>query len=216
MTPPAEPGSAPDLKRRILAAVQAEPAPTRNAVRRRGWVTFAICAPVALAIFVQAGGVRAYDRPALLVALTCMGWIVAASAAAALGLARRRSTVSLVTLIVALPLALLVWKIGVTVPFGQQMMVPWPGRLGFRCLGLTLAMASAFLVAFVVMRRRSDPVHPGIAGAVLGITAGVAAGTFVDLWCPVAHLPHVLLGHILPLVVLALVGAWVGRRLLPP
>jgi hypothetical protein len=67
-----------------------------------------------------------------------------------------------------------------------------------------------------VIRRRSDPVHPAIAGAVLGITAGVAAGTFVDLWCPVAHLPHVLLGHILPLVVAALIGAYVGRRLLPP
>jgi hypothetical protein len=68
----------------------------------------------------------------------------------------------------------------------------------------------------LVMRRGSDPVHPGVAGAALGITAAVAAGTLVDLWCPVAYLPHVLLGHILPLVVAAAFGAWAGQRLLPP
>jgi hypothetical protein len=66
------------------------------------------------------------------------------------------------------------------------------------------------------MRRRTDPVHPGIAGAVLGVTAGLAAGSLVDLWCPVGHIPHVLLGHILPLVLVALAGAWAGRRLLAP
>jgi hypothetical protein len=221
MTPPAEPGPAPDLKRRVLAAVRTEPAPTRAAVRRRGWMTFAVSAAVALAIFAWAGGVRIYDRPGALIVWTSVGWIVAASAAAALGVGRGRSalgrsTVSLIMLIVALPLALLAWKIGVTLPFGPEMMAPWPGRPGFRCLRLSLATAAPILVAFLVMRRRSDPVHPAIAGAVLGVTAGVAAGSLVDLWCPVAHLPHLLLGHILPLVIVALVGAWAGRRLLPP
>lgn len=219
--PPPELGPAPDLKRRVLAAVRTEPAPTQRTVRQRGWLTFAICTAVALAIFAEAGGLRTYARPGLLIVWTSVGWIVAASAAAAFGVARGRSTLghstaSLIWLIVALPLVLLAWKIGVTVPFGPEMMEPWPGRPGFRCLRLSLATAAPLLVAFVVMRRRSDPVHPGIAGAVLGLTAGIAAGTFVDLWCPIAHLPHVLLGHILPLVVLALVGAWVGRRLLPP
>ena len=221
MTPPTEPGPAPDLKRRVLAAVRTEPAPTRAAVRRRGWMTFAVSAAVALAIFAWAGGVRIYDRPGALIVWTSVGWIVAASAGAALGVARGRSalgrsTVSLIMLIVALPLALLAWKIGVTLPFGPEMMAPWPGRPGFRCLRLSLATAAPILVAFLVMRRRSDPVHPAIAGAVLGVTAGVAAGSLVDLWCPVAHLPHLLLGHILPLVIVALVGAWAGRRLLPP
>jgi hypothetical protein len=44
----------------------------------------------------------------------------------------------------------------------------------------------------------------------------VLAGTLVDLWCPIAFVPHVLLGHILPLVVVAMVGVWAGRRLLRP
>lgn len=210
-----------DLKRRVLAAVQSEPAPTQTAVRQRAWLTFAICAAIALVIFVAAGGVRTYGRPGLLIVWTCVGWIAAASTAAVVGVARGRSmlgrsTRTLVMLIVALPVALLAWKIGVTVPFGPEMLAAWPGRPGFRCLRLSLAMAAPLLLALVVIRRRSDPVHPGVTGAVLGITAGVAAGALVDLWCPIAHLPHVLLGHILPLVVAALVGAWAGRRLLPP
>ena len=127
-----------------------------------------------------------------------------------------RSSASLLVLVVALPLVVLAWKTAVTVPFGPAMMAPWPGRPGFRCLGLSLGMAAPLLAAFLVMRRRSDPVHPGIAGALFGVTAGVAAGTLVDLWCPVAHVPHVLLGHILPLVLLACLGSWIGRRLLPP
>jgi hypothetical protein len=36
----------------------------------------------------------------------------------------------------------------------------------------------------------------------------------VDLWCPVSYLPHLLLGHLLPIAVLAAVGALVGGRLL--
>jgi hypothetical protein len=205
----------------VLAAIQAEPAPTRQTVRRRAWLLIGLGITVALATFVQLGGIRLYDRPTVLVVGTCFGWSVIASAAAWIGVARGgsmlgRSTASLVTLIVATPLALLAWKVGVTVLFGPQMLAPWPSRPGFRCLWLSLAMAVPLLVAFVAVRRRSDPVHPGVAGAALGVTAGVAAGTLVDLWCPVGFVPHVLLGHILPLLVVAALGAWAGRRFLGP
>jgi hypothetical protein len=208
---------APEIKERVLAALRTEPAPTRNAVRRRWELVLGICAAIALTIFFQFGGVQSYDRPGLLVALTCFGWSAATSAALWIGVARGRSmlgrsTASLVTLVVAAPLALLAWKVAVTVPFGPEMMAPWPTRAGLRCLGLSLAMAAPLLVAFVVVRRRSDPVHPGIAGAALGIAAGITAGTLVDLWCPVTYLPHLLLGHILPLLVAAMLGTWAGRR----
>ncbi len=219
--PSPHPGPAPELKTRILTAVQKESTPTRRAVLQRAWLTLGICTAIALGIFARFGGVRVYGRPGLLVLWTFLGWSMAASAAAAVGLARGRSmlghsTGSLVAVIVATPLALLAWKVGVTVPFGPEMIAAWPGRPGFRCLGLTLAMAAPLLVALVVLRRRSDPVHPGVAGAALGITAGAAAGALVDLWCPIAYVPHVLLGHILPLLLVATFGAWAGRRLLPP
>jgi hypothetical protein len=211
----------PELKGRVLAAVRAEPAPTRSAARQRAWLTLGIAAAIAVAIFVHFGGMRISGRPGLLIVWTCLGWSVVASAAAGVAVARGRSmfgrsTAALQILIGAAPLVLLAWKIGVTVPFGPEMTAPWPGRPGFRCLGLSLAMAAPLVMALLVMRRGSDPVHPGVAGAALGITAAIAAGTLVDLWCPVAYLPHVLLGHILPLVVAAAFGAWAGGRLLPP
>jgi hypothetical protein len=36
----------------------------------------------------------------------------------------------------------------------------------------------------------------------------------VDLWCPVAYVPHLVLGHLLPLFVLAGAGALLGQALL--
>jgi hypothetical protein len=214
-------GPTPDVRQRLLAAVASEPAPTQRAVQRRGWLTLAVSAVLALAIFAHFGGIRIYDRPGLLVVWTCLGWGIAAGVAAAVGVARGRamlgrSTASLAMLVALTPLVLLAWKVGVTVPFGPQMMVPWPGRPGFRCLALSLAMAAPLLGALLVLRRRSDPVHPAVAGAAFGITAAITAGALVDLWCPVAYLPHVLLGHILPLLLVAGFGAWAGRRLLPP
>ena len=221
MTTEPERDPAVELKRRVLAAVRTEPAPTRAAVRRQGWLALAVGAAVAIAIFVHFGGVRRFDRPALLVAWTCLGWSAVASAAAWVGISRGRSTVgrttaALVAALLALPPVLLAWKTGVTAWLAPQQLQPWPGRPGFRCLGLSIAMAVPLLVAFVTLRRRTDPVHPEVAGAVLGITAGVFAGTLVDLWCPIAYVPHVLLGHILPLVLVAAVGAWAGRSFLAP
>jgi hypothetical protein len=211
----------PALRGHVLAAIRAEPAPTRQTLRRRAWLALGLGITVALATFVQLGGIRRYDRPTLLVVGTCAGWSLIASAVAWIGVARGRSMLGrssamLVTLIVATPLALLAWKVGVTVPFGPQMLAPWPTRSGFRCLGLSLALAVPLLAAFVAARRRSDPVHPALAGAALGVTAGAAAGTLVDLWCPVGCIPHLLLGHILPLTLLAAPAAWVGRRFLAP
>jgi hypothetical protein len=211
----------PDLKRRVLSAVRAEPAPTYGAERQRAWLVLGASVVVAVAIFAHFGGVRPYERPASLVMWTSLGWSAAASAAAWIGMTRGRSmlgrtTAVLVTTIVAIPAVVFAWKIGVTVWFASNMMEPWPSRPGFRCLGLSTAMAFPLLFALVLFRRRSDPVHPGIAGGALGITAGVFAGTLVDLWCPVAYVPHVLLGHILPLVIVAAFGAWAGRRFLRP
>jgi hypothetical protein len=36
----------------------------------------------------------------------------------------------------------------------------------------------------------------------------------VDLWCPVAYLPHLLLGHVLPLALAVGAGAMLGRFVL--
>lgn len=46
----------------------------------------------------------------------------------------------------------------------------------------------------------------------MGVAVGLGAALPVDLWCPVAHPQHVLLGHVIPVALLALVGAVLGAR----
>jgi hypothetical protein len=57
-------------------------------------------------------------------------------------------------------------------------------------------------------------VRPALNGAVMGLAAGACAWVAVDLWCPVAYVPHLLLGHVLPLLVLAGAGALLGHTVL--
>ena len=71
------------------------------------------------------------------------------------------------------------------------------------------------LLSFLAIRR-SAPVQPALNGAGLGLAAGACAWVAVDLWCPVAYVPHLLLGHVLPLFVLAGAGALLGQALLSP
>ena len=88
-----------------------------------------------------------------------------------------------------------------------------PERPGERCLSLSLLVAVGPLLSFLAIRRHA-PVRPALNGAVMGFAAGACAWVAVDLWCPVAYVPHVLLGHVLPLFVLAGAGALLGQPLL--
>ena len=69
------------------------------------------------------------------------------------------------------------------------------------------------LAAFLISRRHSDPSHPRAMASALAVAAGACAWVLIDLWCPVAYLPHLLLGHVLPMVALAVIGALLGRRI---
>ena len=113
---------------------------------------------------------------------------------------------------VLIPVSLLAWKVGCSIVFGDAM-VPWPERPGERCLALTLLVAAGPLLSFLAIRRRA-PVQPALNGAVIGFAAGACAWVAVDAWCPVAYVPHLLLGHVLPLFVLAGAGALLGQMLL--
>jgi hypothetical protein len=206
------------LRARVLAAVEDQPALTRGERRAQAALLAAAAAVVSVTVFLVAGGVRTAPRPPLLVAATSIGTAGLAALALLLGAwsgrQMSRSRAALWAALAVLPAALLLWKTGLSALF-DGMRVAWPERVGYRCLRLTLLMGAGPLAAALYALRESDPVHPFTRGAALGAGAGLAAAVLVDLWCPVAYLPHLFLGHLVPIAALAAVGAIGGLALRP-
>ena len=222
-----------ELRARVLAAATAEPSPTRAAVRRRNMLIGMVAAASGIGAFVifavlmseshllRLGGEvvpqQRLERPVWLVVATVGGALGVAATAVWLALGRGRSMLGrsprwLLYGGVLIPVSLLVWKVSCSLAFGDAM-VAWPERPGERCLSLSLLVAVGPLLSFLAIRWHA-PVRPALNGAVMGFAAGACAWVAADLWCPVAYVPHLLLGHILPLFVLAGAGALLGRTLL--
>lgn len=200
----------------MLLAASQQPAATRDQIwRRNAWLLLS-AGMVPLLVFGAFGGVRAAPRPPALVLQTSLGAGAIALGCAVVAFSRGRSTLGrarmgLVSVAAAAPLALLGWKIATSASF-ERMMVSWPTRVGLRCLLLSCLVAAWPLAVMAIIRRGSDPVQPGLTGAALGAAIGAASWVLVDLNCPVAYVPHLLLGHVLPLLLAMLAGAGLGQR----
>lgn len=208
----------PNLKSRVLDAVGREPSPTRTEIWTRGALLVTLALAASLALFVTAGDVRMGERPLALIVATSLGTGLLAGTATFFAfsrggsmLGRSRPLVGLV--MIACVIALLLWKFGVSARY-PGMTRRWADRPGLKCLGLGLALGVFPLVAALVARRRSDAVAPAATGAGFGAAIGLGATTAVDLWCPVAYMPHFLLGHVFPVAILATIGAVAGATLL--
>ena len=209
------------LKLRVLEAVRQRPVP-RRADRLLPVVALAVLAAVIMAAVLQwvprllgeVGGVaHAAGRPA-----ASGAWILAGTIALALGsswfvLPFRRSMLSpargvLLAVAIGVPVLvgawLVLWHATYDDPFT---------RTGWRCFALTGLTAPWSFAALAYASRRVEPRHPGTAGAALGAAAGAWAAVMVELWCPLSVSEHVLLGHVLPLLVLALAGSAIGARI---
>jgi hypothetical protein len=208
----------PDLKNRILTATTREPSATRQQLSgRTAWLlASAIIGP--LVIFAVVGGVRTAPRPVSLTALTAVGALAIAVCALFVALGRGPSMLGrtrgwLLGTALVVPLAFLAWKLTSTAGV-PHMMDAWATRPGYRCLALTGLLAAWPFAVMVWLRRGSDPTHPRSLGLALGVAAGAAAATLVDLWCPVGHVRHLLAGHVAPMLLLGLVGVIAGHRVL--
>ncbi len=204
------------VRQRVLADVRATPSPARPVVSRRDAVLAAVATAGSLLLFALIGGVRPTDRPWSLVAGTAGG--LALVAAFALATIARRTMVGpsrqrLIALSLLAPLFFLAWKMIISSVFDGAT-APWPDRPGARCFGWTVLLTALPFIAAVFVRWHSDATHPVSHGSALGVTVGMGAAVLVDLWCPVGHLPHVLGGHVLPIIVLGVLGALAGRYLL--
>jgi hypothetical protein len=206
-----------ELKERIQRAKARIPAPTcPQAQWTRIW-WFAGGIGMALAIFLSKGGVRLAPRPPSLLAFTSLGTCGLLAAGIWLSFTRGGSVLGrpgwLLGPVIALsPVLLVAWRYGISVQFGQVQR--WPARPGLRCLGMGVVTGVPLLQAALLAWRHGRPLAPATAGASFGAGSGLASAVLVDLWCPASYLPHLLLGHLLPIGVLAALGALLGRHLL--
>ncbi len=204
-----------DLRERVLAEARRHRAPTRRQVMLRNAALLLSGVVIPLGIFLATAPVAGDARPQSLIWESTLGAMAITLTALVVALGRGRSMLGrsgmvLLALAIITPLAMLAWKLGVTSQF-EGMTVRWPDRPGYRCLRLSCLLAAWPLVAFVLTRRASDPTHPRLTGAAIGAAVGAVAWVFVDWWCPVGYWPHLLFGHVLPVIVTTLVGAWLGR-----
>jgi hypothetical protein len=215
VTPPRLPSQA--LRQRALAAATHPSVPRGVLVRQTVSLTLGSWA-LAIVVFAYAGGLRIQGRPVALVAGTSAGMLIIAALSAWAALGRGRSTLGrarhwLIPVIIGAPLVILAWKVFWSAQY-EGALEQWPTRPGFRCLVLSLSIAICPLIAFAVSRRGTDPRQPMLTGFAAGVAIGAVTSLLTDLWCPVAYVPHLLLGHLLPIALLGAMGAWLGRQII--
>ncbi len=206
-----------DRRSRILASVVEIPAPTRGELaRRKAWLVL-VGVLGALTLFWVAGGLRATGRPPSLVAWTSLG----TSCFAGIGIwflftrsrsGFRRGGAVLALAALAPAAAFVLWRYGLGHLY--QLASPWPTRTGYRCFAMSVATGGIVLGATLTAWRHVDPMTPRATGAAFGAGAGLGSALLIDLWCPVSYVPHLLLGHVLPIAVLATAGAALAGRIL--
>ena len=206
-----------ERRNRILASIGEIPAPTRRElVRRQAWLVISGLLG-ALTLFWLEGGLRATGRPPSLIAWTSLGtscfvgvgmWFLFTRTRS--GHRRGWSVLGLAT--IAPVVAFVLWRYGLGHLY--ELANPWPTRPGYRCFAMSVATGGILLCALLIAWRRLDPMSPTATGTAFGAGAGLGSALLIDLWCPVSYLPHLLVGHVLPIAVLAVVGAAAGRWML--
>jgi hypothetical protein len=207
-TPPA------DVKLRVLAAARRVPSPTRRKAALQTRVYAMVSLAAGLCVFFGLGGLSTVPGPFGYRFGAAVGWLFVALGATWATVARDkhrvlgRSPAWLAAVALGVPFVLLGWM------SLWELSCPdvWPQRVDWACLGVSLAIATLPFLTLMSARQHSDPAHPATAGAALGATAGAWSGVLVSLWCPVPHPMHVLVGHLLPVMLLAILGAALGRR----
>jgi len=206
------------LRAQVIDRSTREPSPTRGQLALRHRIVLGIALIVPLLSFIVLGGIRVGPRPDELVLQTALGSALLAALVAVVGVGRGRSMLGrprswLLTQVLLTPVSLFGWRVLVSVRY-PQMMVEWVERPGFRCFTLSVLLASMPLLGLIWRRRGSDPVHPRLTAAAVGAAVGAGTWVLVDLWCPVGYVPHLLLGHVLPLLLLIFLSALIGGRVI--
>ncbi len=209
------PAPPPDLRARVLAAARAEPVASRTTGLLRSALVVVAGLAVSIAVLYGIGGPGARGRSsAYFLALAAL-WLGVGLVASWGGVARGRSMLgrpaSVRVLVATLtPAALLVTSVLAALAWPAVGEAPATVPQHVVCVVFTVVFALGPLVAFVVVRRRSDPVAPRLTGAAIGAAAGAWGALCIELRCEHASVVHVFLGHVLPVALLSLVGLVLG------
>lgn len=206
------------LRARIIERSAREPSPTRAQFSRQQGLVLSLAVLVPLLVFFWSGGIRVGPRPDRLVVGTALGSAVLAAGVAVLGVGRGRSMLGrpralLFAQVLLTPVLLFGWRALLSACY-PNMTLQWVERPGLRCFTLSILLACVPLLALLWLRRASDPLHPRLTGAAFGAASGAGAWVLVDLWCPVGYVPHLLVGHVLPLLALITLSALIGSRVI--
>jgi len=206
-------------RQKVLDYAASAPSPTRRELGRHRFVAGAAAALWTGTVLLVFHGVRIAPRPDWLFAATALGsallagvavWLVAHRGEHMLG----RSLATLVAVVGVVPLALFAWKVGVTA-CAQGMLEPFEGRTGVRCFFVSLLSGLGPFAALLWARHGSVLEHAQLYGVATGVAVGAIGWTVNELRCQVGYVPHVLLGHVLPIVVFSLIGFLAARWLAP-
>ena len=193
------------LRDRVLAGVARQPSRTRGEGRRRAAVLFGA------ALVAAASPLMLHDRFHVDDAAVAVGGLFVAFASAMFSLGRGsllvgHSSATLFAVAVLAPIARLAWLERWQVP-GTDAVPLWA------CFArTTLSSAPLFCAAWLV-KTRSIIDHPLANGAALGTTAACFGAVIADLSCARGDDFHLVVGHVAPVVLAALVGTAAGRLL---
>jgi hypothetical protein len=207
------------LRARILAETRQTPAPTRGEHARRVAIVVGVGTLATAALFFAMGGFKMGPRPAELVAFTAGLALLAAVALTRISgtpngsMLPRPGAVLFVACLVAAPL-LAVCALAASAIWPAATTEDVPMRTHVACAAMTLVQGALPLLVLLVPRRGTDPVHPAITGAALGMAAGAWAATMAYLRCPHASPLHSVVAHVGPTIALMVIGALLGRALL--
>lgn len=85
-------------------------------------------------------------------------------------------------------------------------------RCGALCFGVGALMSGGVMLLW----RRTDPLTPGVSGALLGLVGGMGSALGLGIACPSHEAWHLCISHGVVVASLVVLGAAAGRRLLTP
>jgi len=216
---PSAPAAAAELRARVLAEVARTPSPTRADYKRRIMLVAAIGALATVSLFLGTGGMSPGTRPVEMIAFTVGFALVAAAVLTRLSsgqsgsmLGRSRPLLLTAVVVTAPVLAVVALCASTFWPHAAEDHVESGAHLA--CGAMSVLQGALPLLALLLPKRGTDPVHPAVTGAALGMTAGAWTVVMAYMRCPHGNAMHCIVAHVVPTLILTALGAGLGWLLL--